>query len=392
MPPIRLAYMVSHPIQYQSPLLRRIAAEPDISLKVFYSTDFCCKTYQDPWFNTQITWDIPLRDGFESEVLPQLGRSTEISFFSPFNTGLRQRLKDGRFDWLWLHGYARFAHWRAAVIAKSLGIQVMVRDDVSSISKPRGPLKKVVRRGFFQTLGAVVDRVLTIGSLNEAHYVEQGIPTEKLVRVPYAVDNAFFRAPEAKQQGKALRSTLDIPAEAPIILTASRLVPNKNIDQLIRAFQALAPSNESWLVIVGEGEQRAELENLAAGHPRIRFAGFRNQTELRGFFAACDIFVLASTQEPWGLVVNEVMNLGKPLVLSDQVGCAPDLLRHGDNGLLYPAGDVPQLAEALEALLSDTRQRERMGRRSAEIVSAWDFEADVTGIRQALGLRSSTKL
>jgi glycosyltransferase involved in cell wall biosynthesis len=116
----------------------------------------------------------------------------------------------------------------------------------------------------------------------------------------------------------------------------------------------------------------------------IRFIGFRNQSELPGLYDLCDVFVLPSEREPWGLVVNEAMNAGKPVVVSDRVGAGPDLVEEGVNGFVYPAGDVAALADRLRRLIDNADNRTAMGARALEKVARLDFNADREGLLAAL--------
>jgi hypothetical protein len=114
---IRLAYLVTHPIQYQAPLLRRIAVEPGIDLTVFFCSDFSLKSYFDPCFKQMIAWDVPLTEGYRYEILPSLGRRDRLSFWRPLNYGLARRLSPANFDVLWVHGYNRWFHCLAMASA-----------------------------------------------------------------------------------------------------------------------------------------------------------------------------------------------------------------------------------------------------------------------------------
>jgi len=157
---------------------------------------------------------------------------------------------------------------------------------------------------------------------------------------------------------------------------------------LLSAFLKVSGLNESkrpYLLFVGDGPLRAQLETQAGElcGKDVRFLGFRNQTELPALYDLCDLFVLPSRFEPWGLVVNEVMNAGRPVIVSDQVGARPDLIRQGENGWSFPAGDVPALTGCIHKALSDANLRE-MGVISKKIVQAWDFEADIAGLKKAL--------
>src|SRR5215208_5774559 len=141
--------LVTHPIQYQAPLLRRIAEDPDIDLTVFYSSDLSTKGLRDAGFDRVINWDVPLLNGYRYEFLLAIGRTDRLSFWRPFNYSLAKRLKAGRFDALWVHGYARWSHWVAMLMSKTQGTHVMVRDDVTLVARQRSLAKRVAKRIFF---------------------------------------------------------------------------------------------------------------------------------------------------------------------------------------------------------------------------------------------------
>ena len=137
---------------------------------------------------------------------------------------------------------------------------------------------------------------------------------------------------------------------------------------------------------MGDGEERSRLETLAQDRhlSGVRFLGFQNQSELPAFFALADVFVLPSRHEPWGLIVNEAMAAGCPVIASSDVGAAPDLVLDGVTGFTYPVGDVDALTDALARLLQHPATAARMGRAAAEHIARWDFEADIRGLRRAL--------
>jgi glycosyltransferase involved in cell wall biosynthesis len=141
-----------------------------------------------------------------------------------------------------------------------------------------------------------------------------------------------------------------------------------------------------YLLVVGDGEERLELEKQAAesGLEGVRFCGFRNQSELPRFFELATVFVLPSRHEPWGLIVNEVMNAGKAVIVSDEVGCQPDLIEDGVEGCVVPAGNVPALTDALWRVLATPETAISMGERGLAKIQLWDFEEDVRGLRRAI--------
>jgi glycosyltransferase involved in cell wall biosynthesis len=175
-----------------------------------------------------------------------------------------------------------------------------------------------------------------------------------------------------------------------VILFASKLQTRKHCDHLVEAYAQLSPTTgvepHPYLVIVGDGEERAALERQAAatGFASIRFCGFRNQSELPRFFDLATVFVLPSQHEPWGLIVNEVMNAARAVIVSDDVGCGPDLVEDGVNGSIYPTGNVGALAASLRRVLETPGAAEAMGRRAFERIQSWGFDEDIQGLRRAL--------
>ena len=192
------------------------------------------------------------------------------------------------------------------------------------------------------------------------------------------------------------RASLGLDPSRPIILFAAKLSDRKRCPDLLEAYLHIARTHSlnprPYLLIVGDGEQRQQLEarvqqaqtaaEIQLGN--VHFLGFRNQSELPRFYDLCTVFVLASVDEPWGLAINEVMNAARPVIVSDQVGCQKNLVHPGVNGCVVPAGNVEALAEALRTVLSNPAKAEKMGAASLRTVSAYNFDQNVTGLRQAL--------
>lgn len=389
---IRVAYVLTHPIQYQAPLLRKLAQHSAIDLTVFYRSDFSVGEFTDPGFGTAVRWDVGLLDGYRYELLPKLGNGNRISFWRPLNYGLARRLRKGRFDALWIHGYAHWFHLMAMQTARRLGIKVLLRDEATPISIPRGPAKLAGKRMLFAGIRNWCDGFLAIGSLNREYYLSYGIEAGRIFLMPYAVDNSFFRTQAliARRKREVLRASLELERGRPVILFAGKMTERKRAGDLLDAYVRLSPDGQTeprpYLLLSGDGEKRPELEGRVKklGWKSVKFLGFKNQTELPRFYDLCDVFVLPSVREPWGLVVNEAMNAGRAIIVSDQVGCAPDLVRHGENGFVFRSGDVCGLSKALGVTLGDRARCREMGRRSSEIVNGWSYEGDVAGLELAL--------
>ena len=382
----RVACLVSHPIQYQAPLFRYIAARPGIELTVFFLSDLSVHAYRDSGFGVDVKWDVPLLDGYRHEFLPRVGSWSGLSFWRPWTFGLRARLRRGRFDALWVHGYAHRGCLAGIAAAKSLNIPVMLRGESNLLSETDDALKLGVKRIAMPALLRTIDAVLAIGRLNREYYLHYGVEPGRIFPMPYAVDNEFFRtaAERARPHRERLRAELGLQPGRPVILFASKMQPHKRAADLLEAYARLSP--DAYLVFAGDGEERANLERRARELKldSIRFIGFRNQSELPSLYDLCDVFVLPSEHEPWGLVVNEAMNAGKPVIVSDRVGAGPDLVEDGVNGSVYPARDIAALANCLRRLIDSPEHRAAMGARALEKVSRLDFAADRDGLIAAL--------
>jgi len=190
-------------------------------------------------------------------------------------------------------------------------------------------LKEVALPALFRR----IDGFLSIGTKNRQYYEHYGVPPERIFHMPYAVDNDFFQtlATSATSARENLRSALALKPDRRIILYASKFQNRKRLDVLFDAYRSFSPDGiaepHPYLLLIGDGENRPALEDRVhhLGWSSIKFLGFKNQTELPAYYDLCDVFVLPSEFEPWGLVINEVMNAGKAVIVSDEVGAGPDL-------------------------------------------------------------------
>jgi glycosyltransferase involved in cell wall biosynthesis len=249
-----------------------------------------------------------------------------------------------------------------------------------------------------------VRATLSSGTLNDEywqHYFGKDFPRFLL---PYSVDNDFFeqRAAAAAPQQAALRKELGLEPNRPVILFASKLQKRKHCMDLVEAFLQMREDvqPQPYLLIIGDGEERAAIEARIAeagdaGRKNIFMLGFRNLSELPRYFDLCRVFVLPARHEPWGLIVNEVMNAGRAVIVTDEVGAAPDLVENSVNGFVVPVRDVKALAKALLDVLSNPEMAVKMGAKSLERIRHWGFAENVAGMKAALdwlrsGHRSAT--
>jgi glycosyltransferase involved in cell wall biosynthesis len=382
--PVRVAHLVSHPIQYFAPLYRELAARPEVDLTVYFYSDATAGEFHDAGFGRALTWDTPLLDGYRYRLLPSASR-TDISgkFIKNPNWDIIREVMSGGYDVAWVHGYAHLTTWLAAAAARSRGTRLLIRDEQTLLhGRPphKRALKEVALRALYSQASA-----LYIGGQNRRYLRHYGMPAERLYPARYCVDNDFFRAQAAElapRRGE-LRRSFGITDDAPVVLFAGKLIEKKQPQMLIEAFARVRAAQPCWLLVAGDGPLRPEIEAAIAqmSVPNVRLAGFLNQSELPAAYVAADVFVLPSKMhETWGLVVNEAMNFGLPVVVSDKVGCGEDLVERGGNGFIVRHDSVPELADAIGALVADGGMRARFGARSRRIIERYSIQACADGI------------
>lgn len=386
----RLAALFSHPIQYFAPLLRHVAARPEIDLTVYFCSRKGLEEYADPGFGQSVKWDIRLLDGYSSQFLPNVGKGK--GSLSLLNPGIVKELLQKQYDAIWVHGYMHATNWLAFLAGRVTGTPILLRAE-SNLLSPRPWWVRMVKGVALRLLFSQVAAFLYIGTRNQEYYEHYGVPEQRLFFTPYCVDNTYLQmqAERFQPRREELRKAFGIFDDRPVIMQCGKLIPKKQPLMLLEAFAEVRQHLPCALLYVGDGVLRSEIEGQIARRniPDVRVTGFLNQSDVPKAYIAADMLVLPSTwkgrgAETWGLVVNEGMSFGLPVVVTDQVGCASDLVREGENGYVVPYDDVGKLAEALEMLVSHSERRKAYGSKSLELIQEWSFDACANGILRAL--------
>ena len=380
----RILYLVSHPIQYQAPLLRLISQSKEIDIHAVFYWDKKSESHFDEGFGCAIAWDVPLLDGYAYQYLAE----TKQTRFQKLKT-LWKLIHKKRFDIVWTHGYADLYTIATIVFAKIKGLSVFVRGESLYFPQDKISIKK---KCFFKILDQFVDRYLAIGTHNRDFYLKNNVEQNKVFLSHYAVDNTFFRQQylRSKENINTLRETLGLEKNRPVVLYASKFITRKYPIDLLNAYLQLPSDNRPYLLFIGTGETFDEVVKAANNHPDIRFLGFKNQSELPDYFALADVLVLPSKRENWGLIVNEAMSAECAIIVSDEVGCGIDLVKHGENGFIFKARDVNALSQYLKELTLDASRCEQMKLKSTEIISWWGLPETVSGLENAVKSIRST--
>lgn len=234
------------------------------------------------------------------------------------------------------------------------------------------------------------DAALAAGSRQRDYLTRLGLPSERIFFTSNAVDNAFFRngAAAARRTPQAWRHLPGLGDPTPFFLTSNRFVKRKNLDGLLDAYARYRDGTaQPWrLLLLGDGAERSRLEAIVEERSigGVTFCGFRQIEELPAYYGLASAFVHPTWLDQWGLVINEAMATGLPVVVSDRSGCAPDLVHEGRNGFAFDPAD-PEALPRLLARLAATPASERhlMGKRSQEIVARWAPERFAEGLWQA---------
>ncbi len=286
---------------------------------------------------------------------------------------LEQALERARPDVIALPGWSRKAGLLALAWCLRHRIPTILMSDTTKLDRARAGWKEGVKGRLVRLFSAGI-----VGGSRSAEYLaELGLPHGRIFTGYDVVDNDHFVAgAEAAQRNAAeVRDRYGLPE--PYFLSVSRFVPQKNISGLLEAYALYhaAQDDRAWpLVLVGDGPERplleARIRELGLDKDVI-LSGFRQYPELPAFYGLAGAFVIASTCEPWGLVVNEAMAAGLPVLVSNLCGCAPDIVEPGVNGFIFDPANPRELAGYLEAIAADGCDRAAMGRRSRSIIARY---------------------
>jgi glycosyltransferase involved in cell wall biosynthesis len=381
---VRLGIVASHPVQYQVPWYRALAAREEVDLTVYYAL-LPTPEQQGIGFGEEFAWDVPLLDGYRWQALPNTARAPSLNGFLASRTpAVASVLEADRPDAVIVSGWHALPLLQAARACRRLGIPCLVRGESSGLRRRPWWARAIHRR-----LLRRFDACLAIGVANREFYLRSGVPRERIFSVSYFADNERFaeQAARWRPERDAIRREWEIEPDDACFLFAGKLIPKKRVlDFLAACASARERAPRIRALVVGSGEMAQEARRFAAERAlEAAFAGFLNQTEISRAYVAADTLVLPSDYgETWGLVVNEAMVHGLPAIVSDRVGCGPDLVEDGVTGRIFPFGDVQALARILTEVAGDAIRRGEMGRQARRRVEAYSAERAVDGTLEAI--------
>jgi glycosyltransferase involved in cell wall biosynthesis len=382
---MRLAIVASHPVQYYSPLFRELARRLDVTVFFAHRATTADQAYAG--FGVGFDWDVDLLSGYTHVFLRNVAEQPALDRFGGCDTPeIGARLREGHFNAVLVPGWHLKAYLQAAFAGKRLGLPVLARGD-SHLLTPRSWLKKAAKAFVYPPFLRLFDAALYVGERSRAYWRHYGYPQSRLFFSPHCIDTEWFASRATKAARQELRARLGLADDVAVALFAGKLLPFKRpLDLVGAAAELKARGQEIVVLLAGDGPLREEIEAAArAAGISLHMLGFRNQSEMPAAYAAADVLVLPSDgRETWGLVANEALACGRPIILSDAVGAAPDLAADETAGRVFPVGNVPALVHALGSIVACPPPPEAIAAKS----EAYSLAAAADGIKVALSSSS----
>jgi Glycosyltransferase len=383
----RVAIIASHVIQYQDPFFRLLGADPDVDLTVLYLSNAGARTYRDTEMGTTLQWDVELLTGYRHVFLRNFVRDSNRGWTRHINPDIVPALLRAHYDMaIFMLGWGSISALLGMLTCRLTGIPFFLYGD-SSFPPPEDSLRRRIRARLLRWLFRNAAGFMVSGVLNADYYRHYGADENHFFLLPWAVDNERFENTSrfAPGERELMRASLRIRPDQVVFVFSAKLVERKDPMTLLRAYEMMPDRDRASILFLGDGVLREPLETFAREHSLTgaRFAGFVNQSELPKYYGLADVFVLPSTYEPRGAVINEAMACGLPVIVTDRCGSIGDIVIESENAFIYPAGDAAALAASMTRLVDDTALRERMAKRSRQIIGTWTFARGVEGVKAA---------
>lgn len=353
----KLAIITTHPIQYYSPWFALLSKKPDIDVKVFYTWSQTAKTFYDKDFGQEIVWDIPLLSGYEHQFVENISKHPDgVNYNGIDCPTLNREIEKWRATHILVIGWNLKAHLSAMRYFKGR-IPVWFRGDSTLLDEKPG-VKQLLRRLFLTWVYSYVDKAFYVGANNRDYFLKHGLKENQLVFAPHSIDNdRFFDNNEINYSFRALqwRSELGFNDSDFIVLFCGKFENKKNPLLLLEAIKEYHKRNtisSVKLLVVGNGVLEKDLKNASEGYDFITFLPFQNQSKMPIIYRLANLYCLPSQGpgETWGLAVNESLACGTPVLVSDKVGCAVNLITK-TNGMVFQSENKEDLLAKLEFMV-----------------------------------------
>lgn len=381
----KLLILETHPIPYRTPLFEELSKNKKILLKVLFCSDFSLKEKEHEDFGKVKL--LKKLKGFDYELLknnyPFKERPPPKGLW---NLEIIKKLIKEKPDAILIYGYQSFTHKIAFISSKIIGIPIIFRDEIDFIDS-NSPFIKKIKNNALKFLFKNPKAFLYSYTRSKKYYLSLKIPSKKLFFHPCAVNNRLLQKQAKKDWNKKekIKKKLGFSKNSKLILYIGRLNKRKRVFDIVKAYSKLEDKN-TYLIFVGGGNETKIIKKFSKENKlrKIRIIPFREGNSLYNYYSIADIFVLTSEYDPSPKVLNEAMNFSLPIIISDKVGTAKDLVKDKKNGYIFQCGNIKDLSEKMNKLIKNSKLRKKMGKESLKIVSKWNFKSDVNGTIKAL--------
>ena len=368
-----IKYILTHPIQYQSPLIKFLNKK--ININVAYRSNISLTKFYDKDFHKKLMLKNNLLNGYKYVFLKYLG-SNRVTNYKPFTTEFIRNIFLNNSKIIWLHGITIWYNLIIIFLAKLFKKKVFVRCEINHLNN-KNLIKLFFKKIFYKFIDNFIDCYLSIGSENKKAYIEYGINPKKIFSVPYVVDNSFFFIKKKKKQKKLK------------ILFAGKLIYRKGCDILLRSIYLLNKNpkfkNFTEIIIVGDGILKNSLINFTTENNlnNVKFVGFKDQNKIKNYYKQSNLFVIPSREENWGLTINEAMAAKNAIISSNNVCSSKDLVKNNYNGYIFKSGDHKDLSQKILKIFNNKSLLYKFSNNSAKIISKWSFNQCYEGLIKA---------
>lgn len=385
----RLAVIQTHPVQYHAPIYRTLQQDLQLPVTAIYGSDFSVVGYRDSEFNTSFAWDTDLLNGYSSIFLSKAAAGATQTIERLKTRGLSGALRKLDPAAVLICGYSPSFHQLAFCKSWIQKTPLMFRAEATDYAQKRNRASQLVKDLILKTYYRRFAALLYIGKQAWEHYLRLGCAPAKMFSSPYCIDASSFQHGESQRKilRPVVRKELKIPSDKIVVLFSGKFVDKKDPLLLLNALKLLDEEQRKQIAVIfmGDGPLRNQMTSLAKSISKleVRFIGFQNQSKLSRYYHGSDLLILPSKcNETWGLVTNEALHHGLPCVVSDQVGCGPDLVVAGETGEIFRAEDARDLAAAVLKVAQLTK-RLAIRQRCRDRVASYSVKEAALGILAA---------
>lgn len=398
----KLAIYAIHPIMYQTPIFTELESyiknnNLDINTIVFFGDDLSLKETHFKETNVTFKPDTPfLLDGYKYKFLKNYARDSRSGFFSRINPSIIHELFTAKYDAILIHGYESVTAWITLIAAKLIRTKIIWRGEavlrgIEENTSMKQRFKRFILERFFRSC----DALMYSCHGNKKYLKFYGVDESKLFPIPCAVNNQFFETEKRKYgpHKNEIKKALCIPLDNLVILFSARFTIRKRPLDLLHALTVI-DHKKITILFVGDGPERNNMETFAKSHNiDAIFTGFKNQSEISQYYSIADIDIVISDYDPSPKALNEAMNFELPIIVTNVVGTAYDLVEDGKNGFIVPPGDINLLADKIHFFNRNRDKIPVFGSYSLNIVKEWNYERDVEGLLNAFNyiIKSESK-